>query len=67
MESGYAIVATRRGETLGMDTHYIREFPALKTNLINHLYFDPTSNTQMHVDDTSITNMAITYPWLGLQ
>ncbi len=47
-----------------MDKHFIREYPKQTKNLINNLYFDPTSNTQMHVQDTSITNIAVTYPFV---
>ena len=34
---------------------------------MNEVFFDPTSNTQIHVSDTTITNTLITYPYMTFQ
>jgi len=31
---------------------------------MNEVFFDPTSNTQIHVSDQTITNTWITYPYM---
>jgi hypothetical protein len=54
----------RRGETVAATKHHIGYYNTTGPYVMNEVFFDPTSNTQIHVSDQSISNTWITYPYI---
>ena len=52
----------RRGETAKEDKHYVQKFTDVTA--LNKLFFDPVTNTQIHIHNQTITNLQIDYPYL---
>ena len=56
------MMVIRRGETVSMDRHYVNNYATAPPPAMNNIFFDPMSNTHVHVFNNTITNRWFTFP-----